>query len=145
MRVRRPTLLSALALSLAAFSGCATSGSGGGTVLEGTTWRIVEMDGERVSAPENVDLVPHFRIVSAEGRVHGSTGCNRFSGIYRADGVTLAFGQINATQMACTDPRLQAQETRLMEILRVADRYVIQDRWLWVMAGGAHRLTAEVW
>jgi heat shock protein HslJ len=132
-------------LSVASLSACATAGSGGGTVLEGTTWRIAEMDGQRVLAPEDSDLTPHFRIVSAEGRVHGATGCNRFSGIYRADGTMLAFGQVNATRMACTDPQLQAQETRLMEILRVADRYVIQDRWLWIMAGGQHRLTAEIW
>lgn len=125
--------------------GCATTGSGGSVVLEGTTWRIVEMDGERVRAPENVDLAPHFRILSAEGRVHGATGCNRFSGPYRADGTSVTFGQLAATRMACLDPQLQAQEQRILEILREADAYVIQDEWLWILAGGTHRLTAEVW
>ena len=143
MRRAWPVCAPLLVLLLA--SGCATPGSAGPTVLEGTTWRIVEVDGTRVEVPDNVDLAPHFRILSAEGRVHGATGCNRFSGPYRADGTQVTFGRLQATRMACADPGLRAQEQRILEILREADTYVIQDEWLWVMAGGTHRLTAEVW
>ncbi len=40
-----------------------------------------------------------------EGRVAGTTGCNRFSGGYRVEGPNLSFGALAMTRMACLPPR----------------------------------------
>lgn len=124
---------------------CATSGGGQPTVLEGTTWRIVQVDGVNVEAPGDRDLAPHLRVLSAEGQVHGATGCNRFSGPYMASGTAVGFGPLVLTRMTCLVPALADQERRIVEVLQAADGYRIDGRWLWVMVRGEHRLTAEVW
>jgi heat shock protein HslJ len=140
----RARTVSALTLALAS-AGCATGRGGQPPVLEGTTWRIVQVDGAEVRAPADVNMAPHFRILSAEGQVHGATGCNRFSGRYRADGASVAFGTLTTTGMACRDGALQDQEQRILDVLDAADGYRIDGRWLWLMTAGQHRMTLEVW
>jgi heat shock protein HslJ len=142
MRRSWTPLALALALPLAA---CASAGGGEPAVLEGTTWRIVQVGGRDVEPTEEVDYSPHFRILSAEGRVHGATGCNRFSGPYQADGTHVAFGPIITSRMMCRDPALQDVEGSILEVLEAADGYRIQGRWLWLMVGGEPRMTLEVW
>lgn len=124
---------------------CATTGDGEPAVLEGTTWRMVQVDGVDVETPRDVNLAPHLRVLSAEGEVHGATGCNRFSGPYRADGRGVAFGALVTTRAACVDPALQAQEGRIMDVLGSVDGYRIDGRWLWLMVQGQPRMTLEVW
>ncbi len=141
---RRVTALAAL-VALPFLTACATGGGGPPTRLEGTTWRIVQVDGQRVRAPDDRDLAPHLRVISAEGQVHGATGCNRFSGPYMASGTAVGFGPLALTRMACLVPALADQERRIVEILQSADGYRIDGRWLWLMVRGEHRLTAEVW
>lgn len=53
---------------------------------------------------------------TAEGRAHGTTGCNRFTGGFTADGATLAFGPVAGTRMACEPPAMD-QEWRFHEAL----------------------------
>jgi heat shock protein HslJ len=140
--MRRTCTTLALALTLTA---CASASGGGSAVLEGTTWRIVQVDGQNVDAPTNVDLAPHLRVLSAEGRVHGAAGCNRFSGPYQADGTSVRFGPLVTTRMACADGGRQALEGRILDALQAADGYRIDGRHLWIMTGGQARLTLEVW
>lgn len=40
-----------------------------------------------------------------EGRVSGTTGCNRYSGTYRLEGTGLSVGSLAMTRMACIPPR----------------------------------------
>jgi heat shock protein HslJ len=40
----------------------------------------------------------------ADGRVHGSGGCNRYSGSYALDGATLSFSEVASTMMLCLEP-----------------------------------------
>ena len=138
----RALTMAALLLPVA---GCATTGGGEPVVLEGTTWRIVQVDGADVQAPADVNLAPHLRVLSAEGPVHGATGCTRCSGPYRADGVRVGFGPLATTRMACVDQALGDQEQRILTVLQAADGYRIDGRWLWLMVGGTHRMTLEVW
>jgi heat shock protein HslJ len=124
---------------------CATGGRGQPAVLEGTTWRIVQVDGAEVRRTDDLNMAPHLRILSAEGQVHGATGCNRFSGRYMADGTSVRFGPLATTRMACVDGSLAAQESRILDVLNATDGYRIDGRWLWLMVGGQHRMTLEVW
>lgn len=50
------------------------------------------------------------------GRLFGTTGCNRFSGSYRIENMTLITGPLAVTRMACTGKRGRF-ETRMLGIL----------------------------
>jgi len=52
----------------------------------------------------------------AGGRLSGSGGCNRLSGVVRASGDRLTFGPIAATRMACA-PAVNAQEETFLAVL----------------------------
>jgi heat shock protein HslJ len=55
-----------------------------------------------------------------EGRVGGSTGCNRFTGSYTLDGDSLELGQLASTQMACIPPADAVERAYLAALGRVA-------------------------
>jgi heat shock protein HslJ len=80
-------------------------------LLAGTAWRAASVGGAAV--PDGVDVTLAF---DGEGRVAGSSGCNRFAGSYRQDGHTLVLGPLAATKMACPPPR-DAVETAVFEAL----------------------------
>jgi heat shock protein HslJ len=139
----RRTAVFALALGL---SGCVTLGGGSApVVLEGTLWRLVRIDEQPIVAPPDARVWPQFRITSADAVVRGATGCNTFSGPYRADGTRVGFGPLATTEGACADASLADQERRMLDILASADGYRIQGRTLTVMIQGRPRMRFEVW
>lgn len=79
--------------------------------LTGTTWVAEAIDGQGV-----LDQVRSTLAFDAVDRVSGSGGCNRFFGPVRIDGVTIAFGPLASTRMACPPP-LDAQEQRFFATL----------------------------
>ena len=44
---------------------------------------------------------PRLEISVTEGRVTGTTGCNRFNGSLKADTRSVSFGSLSTTRMAC--------------------------------------------
>jgi heat shock protein HslJ len=56
----------------------------------------------------------------AEGRVAGSTGCNRFTAEYTLDGTVLELGPIASTRMTCIPPADQVERAYLDALSRVA-------------------------
>lgn len=117
----------------------------GPPVLEGTIWRIVQVDGQNVDRADELNLTPHFRIISEDGMIHGATGCNRFSATYQATGTTLGLGPIAMTRALCGNPGDQWVEDHIAEVLENVDGYRMQDGWLWLTVNGQARLTAEIW
>ena len=67
------------------------------------SWRVVEIGGYPVAAGQP-NREPHL-VFSGEGRVSGSSGCNRFSGTYLQDGQSLKFSPLAMTKMACPPPQ----------------------------------------
>lgn len=89
----RPILRPALMLLLAAgLSACATATTAS-RPLAGTRW---------VYGPERAHNTPELQF--SDGRLSGSTGCNRLMGSYKSDGSTVTWGPIATTLMACSDP-----------------------------------------
>jgi heat shock protein HslJ len=84
--------------------------------LVGTYWRAVAIDGNPVTV-ESDKREPHF-VLSAEGSVSGSTGCNRLMGSYEQDGNSLRFKQMATTKMACPPP-VDAMERAFLQVLGV--------------------------
>lgn len=68
--------------------------------LEGTYWKLTELDGATVSAHDR-QREPSL-VLDPEGRrAGGSGGCNQFMGSYTLDGERISFGQLAMTRMAC--------------------------------------------
>jgi len=82
--------------------------------LVGSYWRAVAIDGSPVTVPSN-PKEPHLKF-SADGKVNGSTGCNRLSGSYKKDGNCLKFSKMITTKMAC--PQLGNLEQTFLQALR---------------------------
>lgn len=82
--------------------------------LEGTEWVLAEVVGG-VEVPGGVEAT--LVLEPAEGRTHGSSGCNRFTGTYTLAGGRLTFGMGALTRMACAEP-LMGLETDYLEALR---------------------------
>jgi heat shock protein HslJ len=106
----------ALAVVGALVTGCGGDDGGGADAssLEGVPWVLtagIEVEGWEDAAPSaSFD----------EGRVSGSTGCNRYSGPYTVEGDTLELGTIAATRMACPPPASDVETAFLASLETVA-------------------------
>jgi heat shock protein HslJ len=69
--------------------------------LVGPTWTVVSViaGGAVASVPQGVAATLTFR---ADGQVDVATGCNRGGGSFEVDGVTIRFGSLSLTKMACS-------------------------------------------
>jgi heat shock protein HslJ len=104
-----------LAIVGALVAGCGGDDEGGETIsLEGVSWVLasgIDVDGWE-DAPPNATF--------EEGRLTGSTGCNRYSGQYRAGEDTLTIDAVASTLMACPPPADEVERTFVAAIERVA-------------------------
>jgi heat shock protein HslJ len=132
--MRSPTAL----LALLAISACAITSREATMDLPGTSWVLVDLDG---AAP--VGEPPPTLSFDEQGGVHGSTGCNRFSGEVTIEGAALTFGPLATTRMACLDPALGAQETTFLAAVESVSGYTIDDQGRLVLDGDVP-LTFEV-
>ena len=82
--------------------------------LVGPTWRAVEINGSPVACDQS-KREPHL-VFNVEGRVSGSTGCNRFTGTYKQDGNNLQFSPPAVTKMACPPP-VEALERSFLQAM----------------------------
>lgn len=78
-----------------------------------------------------------------EGKVWGRLGCNRFTGTYKQDGLSLSFGPLATTRMACDEAKMKTEQM-MSEVLiatQQADithlKLVLQD------AGGKELVTLQ--
>jgi heat shock protein HslJ len=82
--------------------------------LEGTSWSLAE--GEGMSIPDDLPIAIAF----AAGRVSGSSGCNRFTGMYQEDGDSISFGPLAGTRMACADEVMTVERAYLAALDNVS-------------------------
>ena len=101
-------------------------GSSASLTLEGPEWRLSDHlgpDGALVPLAEDVAATASFM----EGRVSGTTGCNRYSGSYGVDAPSLSFGALAMTRMACMPPRDAAERAMIAALESTAGYTVIGD------------------
>ncbi|NNF38505.1 MAG: META domain-containing protein [Gemmatimonadetes bacterium] len=127
-------------LAVAAVSACGGPPAPGssGEYLENAVWRLASIDDIRLDASD--ENGPWLRATSVDGRVQGSTGCNSFTGPYRAGGTEVAFGPLATTRRACADPSSAEIERRMLELLQSADGYRVGSGRLEVMVEGRIRM-----
>lgn len=105
----------------------ATRGGTDHSNLIGPTWVAEDIAGKGV-----IDNLQSTITFTAEGTVHGTGGCNRFSGGYAIDGEKLEFGQLATTRMACL-PAIDEQEHRFHQALGQTRGYRIDKGLLFLL------------
>ena len=99
-------------------AGCRASPS-----LEGLEWRLTDhfgAGGELLPIAGGVIATATF----SDGRVSGTTGCNRYSATYRLAGASLSLGSLAMTRMACIPPR-DAVERAMTAALEATAGYIV--------------------
>jgi heat shock protein HslJ len=107
-------------------------------ILEGTVWQVEDIDSGGI-----IDQSMITMDFSEDGRIVGSTGCNRYFGDAAIARDVLSLGGIGSTRRACT-PALMDQEQRFLNALNDSARFAIdKEAWLVVYdAEGVERLRA---
>ncbi len=117
-----------------------THGGCGGApaaLIEGVEWRVTAIEGETLAPAIEVTL--HV----ADGRVAGTSGCNRYGGSVTIGGEGIAFGAMMSTMMACEESRMRI-ERRFGEALAAVTRFdFAPDGRLVLYAGDRQVLTAR--
>jgi copper homeostasis protein (lipoprotein) len=91
--------------------------------LAGTYWRLADLPGDEGFAVDP-GLRAHLVLGGEEGRVSGSSGCNRLIGTFTLDGDALSFGPLAGTRMACPQPAMEL-ERRFYAALASVTGYAI--------------------
>jgi heat shock protein HslJ len=85
--------------------------------LAGTSWNVVNINNGREAVVGIVSGSALTMAFDADGRVSGTTGCNRYTAEYWAEGDTLRFSSVGATRLACADQALAEQEQAFLRAL----------------------------
>lgn len=128
------TLAGILILSLVACSGANSTSD---DPLDGTSWALMAY---RKSSPiPETTLTATFK----DGKIHGSAGCNSYSGPYQIGDGTITIGAIASTEMACLEPEgIMEQETMFLnEFLRKAQTFRFADEQLQIFRADGEALT----
>jgi len=95
--------------------------------LIGTYWKLIELEGSRVTTPEGMREA-HMIMTSDESRVKGFAGCNNFFGQYEIADNALTFSAMGSTMMAC--PAGMDTEQGFFTALGATSRYRISGLFL---------------
>lgn len=105
--------------------------------LDGTSWVLMAY---RKSKP-----IPETTLTATfeAGKIHGSAGCNSYSGPYQIGDGTITIGAIASTEMACLEPAgVMEQETMFLnEFLRNAQTFRLTDGQLQIFRADGEALT----
>jgi heat shock protein HslJ len=76
------------------------TGQQSGMNAENTYWRLVELNGRRITTSPNRPEA-HIQLDSRRKRLQGNGGCNIITGGYELNGERISFTKIISTRMAC--------------------------------------------
>lgn len=127
-------VMGSLALMLTACAGPSSSTADTAAPTEdllGTYWKLMTLDGERVPVAE--DQREAHMVLDEQGRITGSTGCNRVVGSYELDGEALTFSQLASTRMACPGETGELERdwmsalSQTAQVTQQGDRLILED------------------
>lgn len=98
--------------------------------LGGTSWRVTGYNNGRQAVVSALAGAEPTMAFANDGRIGGSTGCNRYGATYVQDGPKLSLGPAAATRKRCADPeRIMEQEQQFLQALQtVASARIDGDR-----------------
>lgn len=87
-------------------------------------WKLMELRGKKIPAPENGRREPHFILKANENRVVGNGGCNSIMGSYNLeDGNKIKFSKMASNMMACMEI---TYENEFLKVFEEVDSYSIK-------------------
>ena len=89
-------------------------------------WKLIEINGQKVTADDFASKEPHLILKSTDNRVTGNGGCNSFFGTYelQANANRISFSKIGSTRMACIKPTVEAD---FLKVLETVDNYTVKN------------------
>ena len=89
-------------------------------------WKLIEINGQKVTAENATAKEPHLILKSEENRVNGNGGCNSFFGTYELQTNTnrISFSKIGSTRMACMGKNVEAD---FLNVLETVDNYTVKN------------------
>lgn len=119
-------------------SGCAAKSGEGNALLKSPNtalnnadtgfanhyWKLIKLNGKAIELGKKTETEVHLITGNNDNRMHGFSGCNRFTGNYTLKEDHLEFGQVAATRMACMDD--DNTETAFLQALASVKRFVIR-------------------
>ena len=101
-------------------------------LLQGADWVVEDLN--RGGVIDNTRLTLTF---GADGKVSGSTNCNRFNGTFTATATSVSFGPLAMTRRACTGEALSLQQRKYMDALGGVITWTIEADGALVLTGDA--------
>jgi len=95
--------------------------------LQNTYWKLIELDGKPVQAPEGMRET-HLILTGDGSQARGHAGCNNFFGSFIVKDDTLTFSALGSTMKAC--PEGMDTEQAFLEALGQTARYTIIGQFL---------------
>ena len=109
-------------IAILALAACQGADSAASDPLDGTSW--VLMAYRKTRPISGTTMTATFE----DGQVHGSAGCNSYSGSYQVSGDTITVGAIAITEMACLEPEgVMEQELLFVGFLTDARTFRLAD------------------
>ena len=99
------------------------------------SWVLTSFQGTSVTASGPRNEVPRLEISLTEGRVTGTTGCNRLNGPVKADTRRILFGPLITTRMACEGAVGQLESKFLHELAEPLAYQVMDGKLMLLRAG----------
>lgn len=115
--------------------GADSSACASAPTLQGTDWKLVELDGQPTAAAPTPQREVRLTLAADGRRASGFSGCNRFAGSYEQDGAALRFAQLAGTRMACVAPAMEL-ESRVLKMFGATTAYRIDGQGLHLLADG---------
>lgn len=95
------------------------------TALTGREWQVETM--RDYTVPDMLAVTLNF---SETGRLHGTSGCNRFVTAYQYDGLHFAIGRITSSRKACAGAATETEEVFFRSLAAVTQLGVTDDKTL---------------
>jgi heat shock protein HslJ len=116
---------------------CASTASQQGGDLTGKVWALTELMGK--PPMDSTGISAEF---TADGKVSGSAGCNRYSGTYTVSGGNITFSSPMASTMMMCDQGVMDQESAYLKALGEAKTFSVQGDQLTLSGGDGAQLVA---
>jgi heat shock protein HslJ len=104
--------------------------------IRATNWIVVGL-----AEAGKIDSTRTSFVISDDGKVTTTIGCNRMMGTAKVEGTEIAIGAIAATRMACPEP-LMRLERAWGAALEAARSFKIDGDALWLFDGNGAELAA---
>lgn len=116
----------------------------GNSGFENKTWKLLyrDLEGRTIQTLDDTEITAIFDV--DKGQVHGSAGCNSYSGRYEINGNKISFLELAWTEMACMNPPgVMDQEEQYLSALLSAENFEIANGRLKIYSGEQILIYAE--